>query len=212
MVDRNRVSRWDAQVPRASKMPALIHTLHPAPCAPRGTPHREPQPGLRLEALAPLFELPRAQDFHTAGIGRKWRRRAPSVRGERIRRGPGTGASARRPGGPAFGGRASCPCRDARAYGPRGHGPTLEQMTPGVEQCACAECGWVADVRAHPGDWPSRGRATSIPPRAPALARRRRRARRRDPAVPHRLARHGRGGTGSPPSSSPTSSARPSVR
>src|SRR5215831_4886337 len=36
------------------------------------TPHREPQPGLRLEALATLFEASfEHQDFHTAGIGKR---------------------------------------------------------------------------------------------------------------------------------------------
>src|SRR5262245_53453918 len=37
-----------------------------------GTLHREPQPGLRLEALATLFEASfEHQDFHTAGIGKR---------------------------------------------------------------------------------------------------------------------------------------------
>src|SRR5262249_7190111 len=67
-------SRWDGQVPRASKMSSLDPYLASGRTGARfeGPPHREAQPGLRLESLAPLFEGSfEHQEFHTAGIGKR---------------------------------------------------------------------------------------------------------------------------------------------
>src|SRR5262249_19583516 len=71
---RTVYSTWDAQVPHASKMSGLDPCLATGRTGARlaGTPHRKPQPGLRLEALATLFEAAfEHQDFHTAGIGKR---------------------------------------------------------------------------------------------------------------------------------------------